>query len=62
MEARLTLIWGMAVPLFVAISPILALMIVGGGNSRGLGKTSKWSDYTSFKTVRQATSGRTNYK
>jgi hypothetical protein len=62
MEGRLIAVYGWAIPLVVAISPVLALFIMGGGNTEGLGKASKWNKWTSFNTVDQARCGRTTYR
>lgn len=62
MEGRLITVFGWAIPLVLVISPLLALFIMGGGNSSGLGRKSTCNDWTSLSTLDQARSGRTTYK
>lgn len=58
MEHELILIWGAAVPLLLIISPLVAFIIMGGGNNRGLGKHSSYNDQTSIIPLNQIKTGR----
>ena len=61
MVGRLTFFWGLSAPLVIALSPILAIFIMGGNNHFNLGAKSKWIDHVTNDTMRKATSGRNEY-
>lgn len=58
MEHELLFIWGAAVPFILIISPIVAFIIMGGGNKEGLGKHSSYNDQTSIIPLNQIKTGR----
>jgi len=63
MEHELIFIWGAAVPLFLMASPIIAFIIMGGGNKKGLGKhASSWNDHISINPINQMKTGRSYTK
>lgn len=62
MELFLTLLLAGVIPLILVFSPFLAILIMGGGNKEGLGKSTMWNDYCSMNPNTQFTSGRHNHK
>ncbi|MDO7085556.1 hypothetical protein WNY51_18405 [Pseudocolwellia sp. AS88] len=58
MHKRLILLWDLSVPMVLALSPIIALIIMGGDNKKGLGRNSQWTDFSSLNYLSQIKTGR----
>ncbi|GHG07140.1 hypothetical protein [Thalassotalea marina] len=56
---RLSFCFGLAIPLVLVISPLLALFIMG--DNRGLGKATFWTDLNTFNPTKIAFSAREHH-